>query len=154
MIEFVDVNKNNWKEAVMLAVEPHQEEFVGKSAEAIVEAIYTGRKIRLIQRVADERIVGFLTTRRDVDCVHLCRFMIDCKYQRQGYGEAALLKLIHETEANSYMKSIMLLVSPYNIPAMALYKKMGFEDLAQSNMTSNRVWMYSISKRRPKRDRE
>lgn len=60
--------------------------------------------------------------------LYLCRFMIDKKYQRNGYGVETLniLKRIAESDPN--IKKKTLSTSPNNSRGIKIYESFGFVD--------------------------
>ena len=56
----------------------------------------------------------------------LCRFMIDRKYQGQGYGKQALSLIIEEMKNRFNCNEIYLSTDPENVRAKHVYEKFGF----------------------------
>lgn len=79
-----------------LKVEPSQVDFVAPNAISLAEAFVT-TKVWVRAIYAGEEPVGFAMLSDDDEQprYYLWRFMIDARYQRKGYGSAAM-QLIHE----------------------------------------------------------
>jgi diamine N-acetyltransferase len=58
---------------------------------------------------------------------YILRFMIDGRYQRQGYGRAALLLVIERIRQRPGAHRIQLSYEPTNEGAAALYASVGFQ---------------------------
>lgn len=56
---------------------------------------------------------------------YINRFMIDEKFQKKGYGEKALSKLLEELKKEG-VKSVDILHKPDNGVAIKIYKRLGF----------------------------
>ena len=58
---------------------------------------------------------------------HLARLIVSPAHRRRGHGEALVRALINEARAAAH-RVVSLNVDPRNVPAIALYRKIGFED--------------------------
>ena len=58
---------------------------------------------------------------------NIWRFMIDERYQSQGYGKAALLLAINNLKEKHGAREIFLSVVPENTAAKNLYHSVGFQ---------------------------
>ena len=59
--------------------------------------------------------------------VKISRLLISKKYRGKGFGKQMLVSLIKYIEENLIYNEICLTVFTFNIPAITLYKKIGFE---------------------------
>ena len=96
MIAFRPVDETNRAELERLSVTPLQANFVAGVADSLAEALEEpgGRAIQW-GMYDDERPVGFVMISDEVDgpgyiAHYLWRLLIDTRYQRHGYGTAAL----------------------------------------------------------------
>jgi diamine N-acetyltransferase len=61
----------------------------------------------------------------------IIRVMVDERYQRRGYGRAAMSALIDRMREQHGAQSIRLGVDPANRGAIALYESLGFSDTGE-----------------------
>ena len=71
-----------------------------------------------------EEIIGYIYYSDIYDRIEIIEFEIKDEKRKQGYGEQLLNVLINEN------KPITLEVNKENIPAVSLYKKLGFNQVA------------------------
>lgn len=147
MIEFRKITHENLHEIINLTVAENQSKFVSSNSASIMDAYVaiTNDGIALPFGIyADEKAIGFIMFtyghKKDESIPEIAyhnyciwRFMIDAKYQRQGYGKAAILKAV------KYMRSFPCGTAEYcwlnyeqdNIAAKTFYKKCGFKETEQ-----------------------
>jgi len=131
-VSLTHITANNYIDIVCLCVSPEQEKYVGATAEGMVEAMFHPNYRMLgVFDVCAQRVVGFILyevmsdTRHPYNSMRLHRFLIDCKYQKRGFGEAALEKLLDV--ARKYIcNSVELRTHNENADAIRLYEKVGF----------------------------
>ncbi len=70
-------------------------------------------------------ILGFAGILINVDVVEIMNIVVKKKYRKQGIGESLLLELI-EISKKTNLEYINLEVNELNLPAINLYKKLGF----------------------------
>ena len=99
-VTLVEVTEANLRDVLKLKVAPDQENFVASNAVSIAQAYFD--KAAWFRAIAAEgKFVGFVmlfdpgltdkeTTDKDREEMYLWRFMIDARYQKQGYGAKAL----------------------------------------------------------------
>ncbi len=73
----------------------------------------------------DRKIVGTIEFEIILDEIHLYQINVDANHRRQGIAESLICAML----AKYPRKKILLEVSEQNIPAIALYKKMGFTEV-------------------------
>lgn len=102
MIKLVPVNEANYLNCIKLKVKKDQKEFVATNAISLAQAYVFPQRAKPFVIFNDEKAVGFMMFDIDLDKpeFYIWRFMIDAKYQSNGYGSKALL------EAIIYLKSI------------------------------------------------
>jgi diamine N-acetyltransferase len=103
---------------------------------------------------ANERMVGFVMHGRwpaagvpsyyceapvGVDCI--LRFMVDGRYQRQGYGREALVQVIERIRQRPQARAIHLSYEPSNLAAAALYTGLGFRPTGRLIDDEVEVWL-------------
>jgi diamine N-acetyltransferase len=117
----------NWEECIHLQVREDQRGFVAANTYSLAEAyIYPECAPRAIY--AGEQMVGFLMYGFDADLQQhwIIRFMIDARFQRRGYGRAALRAVVAEMRRLPGCERIYLSYEPENQGAEQLYAAYGF----------------------------
>ncbi|HYN54804.1 MAG TPA: ribosomal protein S18-alanine N-acetyltransferase [Methylotenera sp.] len=77
----------------------------------------------------DERIIGYALLMMVLDEAHLLNLSIAKAYQKQGLGRF-LLEHMLQIARNHHAANMFLEVRPSNISAIALYEKIGFNEMA------------------------
>jgi diamine N-acetyltransferase len=128
-ISLREITQENFYACMRLSVRQDQP-FVASNAFSVAEskifpywitkAIYHG-----------EEMVGFLmyTMNYKKNDLYLCRFMIDQKFQGNGYGKAALDILKELAMSDERIHTIELSTSPDNKNGIRIYEKFGFVDM-------------------------
>lgn len=127
-ITFRDINQNNFYACMRLAVRKDQP-FVASNAFSVAESkIYPFWITKAIY--ADELMVGFVmyTCNYAEKELYLCRFMIDAKYQGQGYGKGALDLLKAIALEDQKIEKMKLSTRKDNVNGIRIYTKFGFVD--------------------------
>jgi len=111
-----------------LSVSESQKHFVAPNAVSIAQA-YFCRNAWFRAIYAGDTPVGFVmlyeSPKRGI--YYLWRFMIDAKYQHQGYGRKALNLIIERVREKPKAKALTLSVVRAESSADAFYKKFGFD---------------------------
>ncbi|KAF9276474.1 hypothetical protein BGZ74_003638 [Mortierella antarctica] len=106
-----EINKDNWREVINLAVAESQTEILATNLKSLCESHYTEDAWpRAVY--ADDTVVGFLMLSiwPIEDWYGVWRFMIDHKYQAQGFGRKAIqLAIAHIKENHPDAKQIRLM---------------------------------------------
>lgn len=133
-IELRDIDKENWLKCIFLTTDKEGkhfvcEEFVASNALSIAQSkIEEGWTTKAIYH--GEQMIGFTMYGfcYEDNFYEICRFMIDYKYQGQGFGKVALEKIIEEMKAFKDCEEIFLSFEPENHIGKHLYEKLGFKD--------------------------
>ena len=141
MIEFRPITWDNFDECINLQLTEEQSEYLASNAYSLAQsyvallnddlpamtfAIYVQEKmigfIMLYHDTANENEYG------DEPCYGILRFMIDQRYQNQGYGKKAMYKAIEyvRTFPQGEVASVYISYGPENKVARHLYKSIGF----------------------------
>lgn len=132
MITLQSIHEGNFMEASALKVAEHQRGFVA-SAPMILARAYAYRDQNAVCWGIYHRkeLVG-LAMLHDLEeepaCYHLCQFMIDERYQNQGFGQAALDLVIGHCRREGKFDRIEVCVKKADIAAIHVYEKAGFRD--------------------------
>jgi ribosomal-protein-alanine N-acetyltransferase len=78
--------------------------------------------------LADRQVAGYLVTQWVVDEIHILNVAVDGARHRQGIG-IQLMNFILKRGASRGMRDVFLEVRVSNAPAIALYERLGFEQL-------------------------
>lgn len=127
-VELREVTCENWVDCVKLTVADDQKHFVAPNDWSLVEAHYEGdRYPRAIYNDAGE-MVGFAmyTWEAEKDRWWIERLMTDQRYQKQGYGRAAMLELLKILGEVAPGKEISISYDSDNDVARRLYASLGF----------------------------
>lgn len=127
-LKFEKVTSENWKECIDLKVHPDQTAFVASNAYSLVQAQYI-KGLYPLCIFDGEKMVGFAMWEEDPDdhSLAMCRLMIDKRYQKRGYGRAAVVKLMDLIRDQYGHVPFYTSFEPENTVAGDLYMSLGFE---------------------------
>ena len=130
IVHLREINQDNWKQAIRLAVAPDQKRFVASNLYSIAEAIFNPTFAPLAIYNEAETMVGFLMhgANPDNDELWILRLMVGQQYQARGYGRAAMEEIIRRLKARPDCQEIFTSYKPGNHVAARLYQSLGFED--------------------------
>ena len=120
------VNRDNWREVAKLKVKDSQREFVAEPSYYLALCSY-GEDWHPLAIYLGEQVIGFLMWAVDSDdgSCWLGGILIDQKYQRRGYGRAAIQAAIAMLAKEGGYQNFALSYAPNN-PAKRLYYSLGF----------------------------
>lgn len=132
MITLQLLNHDNARAVGRLRVAPDQERFVASNADSIADA-YVERSFVPLAVYAGDDLVGFAMYGQDPETNRwwIIRMMIDERFQRRGFGRAAMVDLIKLMREQHGTTSIRLGVDPANHGAIRLYESLGFRDTGE-----------------------
>lgn len=118
----------NWKQVINLQLDRHQRGFVSPNWYSIIEANFEGDHIRAIY--AGNILVGFVMYSWDEPLAEawITRLMVDARYQRRGYGRAAMQAVIKLLSQHPDCDTIYISFVPENTVARHLYEGLGFRN--------------------------
>lgn len=130
------VTVRNWMSALRLTVAPEQQRFVAEYAPVAAVALAKayvrpgGAEWAPYAIYAQDDMVGFVELAYEPatsDQYWVFHFFIDARFQRRGYGRAALQQLIAFVQReHPACEVLQLVVHPDNTAAQALYISAGF----------------------------
>ncbi|MBA3927884.1 GNAT family N-acetyltransferase [Listeria rustica] len=142
-VELVD--QSNWEEIINLTVDSSQVNFIESNACSIVESHYTDGWYPL-GLYSEEVLVGFaMYGCYENDAVWLDRFMIDKRYQGQGFGHSFLVYLLEYLQTQFKIKRILLSFTPENTYARMFYERHGFFNTNEVDSKGELIFMYNCS---------
>lgn len=122
------VQASNWADCIALELNPDQEDWVPSNLYSIAEAqFYPDSRSRAIYNQEDQ-LVGYALYGRDIYTGKwkIFRMMIDQSFQGQGYGKAALRRIITDIAQLPNGDQILICYQDSNQVARRLYAKLGF----------------------------
>lgn len=124
-----DITDENLRPVMNLDVTAAQQDFVAPNARSIAEHAYT-TEAWLQAIYADDAAVGLvlLSERISVPRFYLWRFMIDHRYQRMGFGAAAMHLVFDRVRSFPVGKELFLTYVPGDDGPREFYASLGFED--------------------------
>ncbi len=128
-IELRELNKSNYRDILKLKVADNQTGFVASNAISLAQALFHSQAwYRGIY--AGDTAVGFVMLDLDMDKpeYYLWRYMIDEKFQAQGYGLKALAMVIEYVKKLPNSTEFLLSYVPEEGNPKAFYEKLGFID--------------------------
>lgn len=128
------ITQTNFNECISLNVTDHQKDLVASNVKSLAEAYVnpTLHPFGIYDASAHYKknpaMVGF-TMYEIVDAVgFILRLMIDEKYQRKGYGRAAMIEVIRRLKLHPEVEIIATSHLRKNEAAARLYESLGFVD--------------------------
>lgn len=92
------------------------------------DARFSAQDFRVIQ--VDGIDVGILAMEQKPECIKVNQIFIHPDHQNKGYGTACMKELIHE--ANKDALPIQLQVMKVNHSAITFYKRLGFDEVGET----------------------
>ncbi|MFK7802861.1 MAG: GNAT family N-acetyltransferase [Anaerolineae bacterium] len=134
MVELVPITARNWEEAVKLKMTPEQERFVPSVALSLAKAYIKPDGVTYdpigIYSTEKEHLVGFYSYMyrpHNMRVVYIGGFLIDERFQRMGYGVAAMNLFMKNVQSElPECEGVYLTVHPENLSAERFYSQFGF----------------------------
>lgn len=137
------ITQKNLDECISLKVADQHQNFIASNVKSLAEAyvnptlhpfgIYDAKA----HYQANPIMVGF-TMDEIVDAVgFILRLMIDEKYQRKGYGTAAMIEVMRQLELHPEVERIATSHQRQNEAAAKLYESLGFVEWKSELATEN-----------------
>ena len=127
-ISLRDITKENLRDILKLKVAPEQERFVAPNAVSIAQA-YFDRDVAWFRAIhVSDTPVGFVMLHDEPTArkYYLWRFMVDYRFQRQGYGAVALAQVIAYVRQRPGAQELLTSVVSGEGSPGAFYEKLGF----------------------------
>lgn len=130
------VTLDNFSECISLELDKSQQGFIASNVKSLAEAYVNPNLFPLA--IYDAKVagyekpqlpmVGFTLYEITAGIGFILRLMIDHRYQRQGYGRAAMLELIKRLKLHPDVELIATSYQRGNETAAKLYRSLGFVD--------------------------
>jgi diamine N-acetyltransferase len=127
-IKLREIDRSSWEACCNLNVDDSQKGFVAPNTYSLAQAAYEPDCYPM-GIWCDGVMVGFIMYDFDSEICswEMSRLMVDKRYQRQGIGEAAVIKLLRLVRAKHGPVMFGTSAEPENEAAIALYEKLGFK---------------------------
>jgi len=143
MIRLEKLTWDNYDDVLKLKVAKEQKEYMAPNAECLIQAFFamTESKAQVFPFgiYSGKKPVGFMMIARDVPWIeeycgshakyyYIWKFMIDVRYQGNGYGKEAMLQALNliRTYPAGEAEYCWLSYEPENTAAKKLYASLGF----------------------------
>lgn len=131
-ITLAKIDETNFIDAFGLQLAPGQERFVSHPMRSLAQAYVYYHQCTPCGIFCQGEMVGYVMVIYDYDLSEydIWHMMIDAKHQGKGYGTAALQKCLAYIAGKPFgdSRKVVLTCHEDNIPALALYKKLGFSE--------------------------
>ena len=130
MVELRAITEDNFLDAFRLKLAPGQESFVSHPIRSLAQAYVYRTQCQPFGIYADEKMVGYVMVIYDYDVPEydVWHMMIDAASQGQGYGSAAMDRVIDYIKTKPFGDSnrVALTCNKDNPVARKLYESKGF----------------------------
>ena len=132
MLRLADIDETNFFQARALSLREDQRPFLDSPLGILARGYaYRDQRARVLAVEDGETVVGLLLV-KDMDeepaCYDLQQFMIDVRFQGQGYGRAALELLLDDLRQERKYDDVEVCVHRDNRAALGLFVGAGFRD--------------------------
>ncbi|ASK63974.1 spermidine acetyltransferase [Virgibacillus phasianinus] len=127
-LHICEVTTENWRPVTALSVSEQQSKFIESNAFSLAESQFEKNGISF-GLYDGETLVGYAMygwPSHSTQSAWLDRFMIDYRFQGNGYAKQYLPLLIQQMTCQYGCKKIYLSLHPDNKPAQKLYESFGF----------------------------
>lgn len=145
-IEIIDGIKDNNKNDIVKWTNEKGKDFLEQWAGASLDFPLTESQIDDLKDIysifCKNEFIGVIQKiRKEIDNIHIGRFLINPELTGRGLGKRALIEFINLIFQDEDVNSITLNVFDYNAGAKKLYEKVGFEVV---NVTGNPMKKYMM----------
>jgi len=140
------ITKENEFECIALRPREDQLTLVASNSDSLLHAVKetTSKPYGIY---VDDLMVGFVLFDNEIysdGYYWILRFMIDEKYQGNGYGKSAIKEVINKLQNRMDCKQIKVSHVPHNIAANRLYKECGFQDTGEFEENGDIILAYDM----------
>ena len=155
-IKIIDgINDNNKNDIVKWTNEKGKdflEQWAGKSLDFPLTESQIDDLKDIYSIFCENEFVGIIQKiRKEMNNIHIGRFLINPELTGKGLGKRALIEFINLIFQDENVNSITLNVFDYNVGAKKLYEKVGFEVV---NVTENPMKKYMMIRKKVKNRRK
>lgn len=136
MIEFKNIDKENYIECISLKLKEHQKDFVAENAQSLLDAYYLDG-LETLGIYHNNKMVGFILYDYDSELQgwSISRFMIGDEYQGKGFGKTALKLFLDEFSSKFENKPLYACISIHNKNTISLFEKFDFKFVGEIEYT-------------------
>ena len=149
------INDNNKNDIVKWTNEKGKdflEQWAGKSLDFPLTESQIDDLKDIYSIFCENEFVGIIQKiRKEMNNIHIGRFLINPELTGKGLGKRALIEFINLIFQNEDVNSITLNVFDYNVRAKKLYEKVGFKVV---NITKNPMKKYMMIRKKVKNRRK
>ena len=133
MVELREITRDNYEECLLLSVAESQRNFVSSNVHSLAQAYVYYNTSYPFAVYADNMMIGFIMLGyyEAQNCYTIWKFMIDTKYQNQGYGKIALKLGIDYLVERFNVKEVYTAYESNNSVARKLYTSVGFRETGE-----------------------
>ncbi len=133
-ISLREITVDNWMDAMKLKVDVEQERFVASNAASIAQSKFHDF-LECYGIYYEDTMIGFTAfgINPEDDNVWIARYMIDYRYQGNGYGKAGLHILLEFMIREYDCSEVFLDVGEDNTIAKRMYTNAGFSKTGKKN---------------------
>lgn len=128
----IDIDESNWTKLITLELAEGQKDYVASPTGILARAyVYRNYNSKVFGIKSEEDIIGMLMIRdinEEPKCYELQQFLIDIRYQNQGYGYKSLKLILDYLYVERRYENVEVCVKKKDSKAIKLYKKIGFKD--------------------------
>ena len=123
MIRLINIDKKNYQNIISLDLGDENIKYVNNISECILEYLYF-RKSVIKAIYLDNTSIGFVMIEDKYNTKWITQFLIDKKFQNQGYDSVILKLILRYIQKKYHTKYVYLSIG--NLLASNLYLKFGF----------------------------
>lgn len=132
LIKLSDINEENWISVKQLCVSNNQQAYLDSPMNIIARGyVYRYCNAKVIGIANDNQIIGIALV-KDLDeepaCYDLQQFMIDKRFQDNGFGTEALKLIVSMLQDEGKYNCVEVCVNKSNAAALRVFEKIGFKD--------------------------
>jgi len=148
-ITLIPITAANERECIQLSPSADQINLVASNADSLIHATkeVTSKPYGIY---TDSAMVGFVLFDQEVypdGYYWILRFMIDARYQGNGYGTAAIREVIDQLHTRKDCTQIRVSHVPHNTAANLLYKKCGFIETGEFEDNGDIILAYHMKEK-------
>ena len=127
MLNFREIDRNNFRDVLKLSVAESQKEYVADNAYSLAQAKAQPECVPLAVYDGDT-LVGFAMYAMDVEDKEywIYRLMVGQQFQSRGYGRKMLALVLDRIKQDPTHHMVYLSCNPDNVWGRALYESVGF----------------------------
>lgn len=132
MVNLISITEENFLEAAKLRIREDQQGFLAPPMGILARAyVYRDDNAKVYGISLDGALIGLAMVRElkeEPVCYELQQFMVDKRFQNQGWGTAALEQLLAMLAGERKYSAVEVCVDRNAGQALRVYQKLGFRD--------------------------